>query len=143
MDDITTRAIVIGVNIFVTLAIVSIIIVMFFQMMQIYGTVRDTDTSIYTTFNNITSMYSGRTMNGLGLLNTIKKYENKTDENIIIIYPGSNDIKEYVSNNNLREASYLKSLMESNKDYSFEKKYDVVVEEIEQDKIAIIFNNAE
>lgn len=140
MDDITTRTIVIAVNIFITLAIVSVVIMMFFQMQDIYGIVAKIDTSIYTTFDNVYSMYNGRTMSGLGLLNTIKKYEDKTYQDITISYPGSNDIKEHVTSNHIREATYLKSLMETNSGYTYEKKYNVTVETSDDGQVTIKFD---
>lgn len=140
MENITTRAVVIAVNIFVTISIVTIVIVMFFQMQDIYGIVATTDTSIYNAFDNVYSMYNGRTMTGLGLLNTIKKYEDKTQENILIKYPGSAEIKKHIEDTNGREAVYLKSLMEIGKEYKYETKYNVTVVTSEQGQITIIFN---
>jgi len=141
VDNITTRAIVIAVNVFITIAIVSIVIIMFFQMQEIYGVVAKTDNSIYSTFDNVYSMYNGRTMSGLGLLNTIKKYEDKTEENIVINYPGSDSIKEYVSVNNIRESVYLKSLMEDNIGYRYEDKYNVTVDTAQQGLVTLIVFN--
>jgi len=141
VDNITTRAIVIAVNVFITIAIVSIVIIMFFQKKEIYGVVAKTDNSIYSTFDNVYSMYNGRTMSGLGLLNTIKKYEDKTEENIVINYPGSDSIKEYVSVNNIRESVYLKSLMEDNIGYRYEDKYNVTVDTAQQGLVTLIVFN--
>lgn len=128
MDDITTRTIIIAVNVFVTIAIVSIVIIMFFQMEEIYGVVASTDTSIYNTFDNAYSMYHGRTMTGLGLLNTVKKYEDNTEEKIFIKYPNSNNVKQNAINSNKRESVYLKQLMETSEGFKYETKYNVTVE---------------
>ena len=140
MDDITTRTVVIAVGLFVTMMIVSLVIIMFSQMQEIYGVVSKTDTSIYSTFDNVYSMYNGRTMTGLGLLNTIKKYEDKINENIVVNYPGSYNIKDYVSKNNIREAVYLKSLMEENIAYKYETKYNVTVETSAEGQVTIVFS---
>ncbi len=139
MEDITTRVIVIAVNIFVTIAIVSLVIIMFFQMQDIYGVVAKTNTSIYERFNNVYSMYNGRTMTGLGLLNTIKKYESKTDQNITVSYPGSGEVKDYALKNNIRESVHLKSLMENEDGYKYENKYNVTVETSDNGQITIRF----
>lgn len=147
MDDITTRAIVIGVSVFVTLTIVTLVITMFFQMQEIYGIVATTDTSIYSAFDDIYAMYYGRTMSGLGLLNTIKRYEDRTDIDVVVVYPGSTKIKQHVESSNasntsktpLRESVYLKSLMEQNKEYKYETKYYVTVEGSVNTQIKIIF----
>ena len=136
MDDISTRTIIIAVNIFVTLIIVSIIIIMFGQMRNIYGVVGTTDTSIYNTFDDVYSMYHGKKVTGIGLLNAIKKYEDNT-QNIEVKYTGSSSVKEWTSNNNAREVDVLKGIMEKEKeylslhlgDYNYEDEYTVIVEE--------------
>lgn len=145
MDDNATRAIVIGVNVFVTITIVTIVMFMFFQMQEIYGVVAKTDNSIYSTFDNVHAMYSGRTMSGLGLLNTIKKYENQTYKEIVIQYPGSDRVQQYTADSGLREATFLKDIMQGSgeylgNNYSFEKQYLVQVEEISDEQVKIVFN---
>lgn len=140
MDDITTKAIVIGVNIFVTMAILTIIIIMFSQMGEIYGIVSTTDNSIASTFDSVYAMYNGRTMTGLGLLNTVKKYETDKEQDVIISYPGSATVKDYINKNgNIRESVYLKSLMEANVSYHYETKYNVLVETVNETTIVITF----
>lgn len=143
MDDITTRTVIIAVNIFVTITIVSLVIVMFFQMKDIYKIVLQTDTSIYDKFDDVFSMYHGKTETGIGLLNALKRYEDGT-EDVIIKYPKSEQIREYIDNNNLREATYLKGLMEDNKSFEGEKfkyedKYNVTVEILENSQAQIVF----
>lgn len=140
MDDITTRTVIVAVNIFITMTIVSIIVIMFFQMQEIYGVVAKIDTSIYSTFDDIYSMYNGSTMSGLGLLNTVKKYEDKTDVTVTIIYPGSYSVQSYALINNIRESVYLKSLMEAGNGYKYEDKYSVTVNDFDQANIQIIFS---
>ena len=144
MDDITTRTIVIAVNIFVTIAIVSLVIVMFFQMREIYGVVASTDTSIYNKFDDVYSMYHGKVETGIGLLNTIKRYEDKTDIDVLIVYPNSEEIRKIVSDNNLREAEYLKNLMQKNETfnglkYRYEDGYNVTVIANEDGSVTINF----
>lgn len=143
MDDITTRAIVIAVNVFVTIAIVSLIIVMFFQMKEIYGVVVTTDTSIYNKFDDVYSMYHGKVETGIGLLNTLKKYEDNNDTQVIITYPNSANIRDEIKNK-IREASYLKDLMQNNKEYKgikyrYEDKYNVTVSDEENGTVIINF----
>lgn len=152
MDDITTRAIVIGVNVFVTLAIVSLVIVMFFQMQEIYGVVASTDNSIYNKFDDFYSMYNGKVETGIGLLNTIKKYEDSNDKQVVITYPNSNKIRDEITNKNLnlseenkiREATFLKDLMKENKtyngtEYKYEDKYNVTVSSEDNNIVTINF----
>lgn len=140
MEDVTIKAIVIGVNIFVTLTILTIIIIMFSQMGQIYGIVATTDNSISSTFDNVYAMYDGRTMTGLGLLNTVKKYEGNTKPKVVVAYPGHATVKEHVLNNGtIRESVYLKQLMEIDSSYHYETKYNVSVDMIDEITAVIIF----
>jgi len=152
VDDIPVRAIVIGVNIFVTITIVSLLIIMFSQMGDIYGVVINTDTAISSRFDDIYSMYHGRTETGVGLLNTIKTFEEENEQNVVIKYPGSESIRNYLSNYNQakdeehqkRESQYLKELIESkSRDYGsvyrYEDRYSVTVSESDDGKLEINF----
>ncbi len=139
MDDITTRTIIIAVNIFITIAIVSLVIIMFFQMKEIYGVVATTDTSIYNKFDDVYSMYHGKVETGIGLLNTIKKYEDQTDNQVIIKYDGYQEIRDNLENDE-REVVKLKELMNEGKEYSFEDKYNVTVSDGEDGTVIIDFN---
>lgn len=152
MENITTRTVVIAVNIFVTITIVTLVIVMFFEMQQIYGIVGSTDNSIYNKFDDVYSMYNGRIETGIGLLNTLKKYEDNNDSQVIITYPNSDNIRTEIENRNknssqsnqLREVEYLKDLMQTNKQYNgltyrYEDKYDVIVSEDQDNNIIINF----
>ena len=156
MDDITTRAIIIGVNIFVTITIVSLVIIMFSQMGDIYGVVANTDTSIASRFDDIYSMYNGRTETGVGLLNTIKQFEEDNEYLVVIKYPKSNEIRTYLEDynkskneeNKKREAEYLKELIQNEKKaielygrkYRYEDKYNVTVSESENGILEINFD---
>lgn len=152
MDEISTRAVVIGVNIFVTIAIITILVTMFFQMTEIYGVVNRVDTSIHEMFDDVYSMYDGKVETGIGLLNAIKKYEDNNDTTIQIKYPKSqelrNEIEKYnktaIDSNKKREATELKKLMEQNKTYKgemfrYENKYNVIVTEGKNGIVTIEF----
>ena len=143
MDDITTRTIVIGVNIFVTIAIVSIIIVMFFQMQDIYKVVSSTDTSIYNRFDDIYSKYNGKTVTGVGLLNALKSYETNTEMTVKIYYTDREIIEKKLTDGG-REVLVLKQEMENYKSgkkayFKYEDKYNVTVTE-ENGEYLINFN---
>lgn len=157
MDDITTRAIIIAVNIFVTIIIITLLTTMFFQMQDIYGVVIQTDTSIYNKFDDVYSMYNGKVETGIGLLNTLKKYEEYPDSQVIIKYPDESIIREYIEGFNLyetedrqiREVVYLKELMKAEEVHSqdekrgthkfrYENKYNVTVFENEQEQTITI-----
>lgn len=141
MDDITTRAIVIAVNVFITITIVSLVVIMFFQMREVYGLVATTETSIYNKFDDVYSMYHGKVETGIGLLNTLKKYEDNNDPQIKITYDGYEQIRGKL-NENEREAVVLKEKMNKRDGYSFEDKYNVTVseDEDEPEKIIIDYN---
>lgn len=134
MDDISTRTIIIGVNIFVTVTIVSLIVIMFSQMGDIYGVVARTDNAISSTFDDVYSMYNGRVETGVGLLNTIKTLEEDNEYGAIIKYPGSDAVSRYTSES-ISEAQYLKGIMEGSiknnrlKKYKYEDRYTVIVYE--------------
>ena len=152
MDDMTTRVVIIGVNIFVTLTIVSLIIIMFFQMQDIYGLVDKIDTDLYSSFDDVYSMYDGKVETGIGLLNAIKKQEDIKNNNVIIKYPKSDKLREEIENYNLdknennkkREATELKKLMEQQKIYDgeifrYEDKYSVTVSEGQNGTLIVEF----
>ena len=144
MDNITTKGIVVAINIFVIISIMSLLIIMFTQMRDIYGLVAKADTSIYSQFNDVYSMYDGKVVTGIGLLNAIKKYEDEPDENVYIEYTGSEEIKKQLNvyqGINLREATLLRELMmdENNTRYNYEDKYNVTVKNDNKGKIVIHF----
>ena len=157
MDDIATRAVIIGVNIFVTITIVSLIVIMFFQMGEIYGIVKNTDTSIYNKFDDVYSMYHGKVESGIGLLNALKRQEETKDKFVVIQYEGSDKIREALSEDNdgkeierqKRESVYLKELMTGKitdkrikVKYRYEDKYNVTVTESESENGVLIVNFA-
>lgn len=152
MDDSTTRVVIIATNIIVTMVIVTLIVLSFSQMKEIYGMVNKTDNSIYNKFNDIYSMYNGRVESGIGLLNTLKKYEEAEDEQIVIMYPNATEIRSEIKGLNetrvryeqIREATYLKDMMKNNKTYNgitykYENKYNVTVTNGTNGKIIINF----
>lgn len=152
MEEITTKTIIMAVNIFITIIIVSLIIIMFSQMGDIYGVVANTDTSITTRFDDVYSMYHGRVETGVGLLNTLKYFEEHNEYDVVIKYTAFRDIRGYVEEYNsmrdeehwMRESEYLKKLIESEStDYErvfkYEDKYNVTVYE-EDEKTVIRFS---
>lgn len=147
MDDITTRVIVIAVNIFVTLIIVTLLILTFTDMKEIYGLTASVDTSIYNTFDNIFSTYSGKVETGMGLINTLKKFEDDIDKNIRINYTDRDKVLSKLGEK--READFLRNIMENNENgekndfkdlkFYYQDKYNVSVL-LENDGITINFD---
>ena len=69
-------------------------------MGDIYGVVATTDTDISSRFDDIYSMYYGRTETGIGLLNTIKTFEEDNEYDVVITYPGSEYIRNDLNSHN-------------------------------------------
>lgn len=151
MDDLGVRTVIIGVNIFVTMTIVSLVIIMFFQMGEIYGIVASTDTSIYNKFDDVYSIYNGKVESGIGLLNTLKKFEENEDQYIVVEYTGCEEVRAYIGfseentlDGRVRESAYLKNLMSGKvtnpnitTKYKYEDRYNITVEQRENDILAI------
>jgi len=137
VDDISTRTIIIAVNIFITITIVSLVIVMFSQMGEIYGVVAETDTSIASRFDDIYSMYHGKVESGIGLLNTVKRFADDAEYDkygkIIINYTDDTYIREAIEEYNvgrteisqITEIECLKIVMEKSRltSEAFKEKY--------------------
>ncbi|MBR5227882.1 MAG: hypothetical protein IKV94_04505 [Clostridia bacterium] len=75
MDYITSKVFVIAVGIFVTLSIVTMAILSFTKLGEIFNFVENTDISIRNQYDNMYSMYNGAELNTVGLLNALRRYE--------------------------------------------------------------------
>lgn len=89
MDNITNKALIIAVGIFVTIAITSGILVSINEMKDIYSKVYETDTSITSRFDEFDS-YDNTTKTGIDLLNTANKYMKSST---VTVKLNNNDIK--------------------------------------------------
>lgn len=153
MEWISGRSIYIGVGIFVVLAIATGVILSFNKVGEIYGRVATTQISIKDKFNNVYSMYSDASLNGVELLNTIKRYED--DKTIVVNYIGRETILAVVDENSTndnntetkllpisnskREVTILKEFMETKHlGFAYENMYSVKVEK-DANKIIINF----
>ncbi len=139
MDALSTKVVIIAVSLFITVSIATALFAMFSQMKEIFGFVDETDTDIYSQFDNIYAMYDGRKDTGVGLLNVVKKYE-YTDQNIVVEYFKRDNIESVAEANGQRPSQKLQELMEGNKKFqgelfSYENKYDVKVYEYNGDII--------
>ena len=65
MEETSVKALIIGVNIFVSAIIFSLIIVAFTQMKGAYVGVHETDTSIAANINEYYYDYDGKTITGI------------------------------------------------------------------------------
>lgn len=86
MDYITSKVFVIAVGILVTLTIVTGVIMALSSVNDVFDKVENTDTSIYDQYDNIYSMYSGSKLNTVGLLNTLRKYEEQEDVHVLVAF---------------------------------------------------------
>lgn len=73
MENSTNKAIMIGVGIFVTVAITSGILFSINQMKDIYSNVYETDTSMTSRFSEYDA-FDGTTVTGVDVINAINKY---------------------------------------------------------------------
>lgn len=81
MDEIGSKALLLGVGIFVTLIIVTVIVLEFFQIEQIYKNVGEVDISFESQFDELNKFRDNNIFNGLDVKNYIKKYaDNKSIE---------------------------------------------------------------
>ena len=88
MDYITSKVFVIAVGIFVTLSIVTMAMLGFSKLGEIFNVVENTDISIRNQYDNMYSMYAGAELNTVRLLNTLRKYEE--DDSVKIQVKGVN-----------------------------------------------------
>ena len=77
MDEIATKAIIIGVSIFVTMIIVTVLIFEFTQISNLYRTTAETDITFEERLDEFDKYRdSNNYFNGLDVKNTIEKYKN-------------------------------------------------------------------
>ena len=77
MDEITTKALIIGVSIFVTLIVVTVIIFEFTQIKDIYKGVGETNVSFESNLDEFDKYRdSNNVFSGIDVKNTLAKYKN-------------------------------------------------------------------
>ena len=89
MENSTSKAIIIGVGIFVTVAITSGILFSINQMKDIYSKVYETDTSITSRFSEYDA-FDNTTVTGVDVLNAISKYKLANEGGKVILSSGVN-----------------------------------------------------
>lgn len=135
MDDTSTRAINFAVALIVTLVIVTLVVASFSKIKQVYSLTKNTDISLHGQFDNIYLTYDGKELNGMGLLNTIKKFEDATDIISEVTYPSSSTVKSRAIAQGKRESALLKEYLKQNKKvgthtFTFSNKYKVEVKDV-------------
>lgn len=111
MDEITSKALTIGVAVFITIAITSGLLIVIDQIKGIYGQVYETDISLQSSFSEFDA-YDNVQKTGIDVINTIKKYENdlgvivqlSNGSSIYATYTGASDVS---TNNWSKYTDYL------------------------------------
>ena len=107
MDETSTKAISFSVGIFVTIVIVSLVVAAFNEIKLIYKSTKNTETSIHSQFDNIYLTYDGKELTGMGLLSTVRKYEDATDIVAYVDYPARVNLLVEAEVNGRRESELL------------------------------------
>ena len=124
MGESANRAIMFGVSIFITVMIISAIMLIFSQMQEIYSQVGSTDTTISSRFGKYAS-YDNTKVTGLDVINCANKYYN---ENLVVVVYNSTQV------NTESGVEYLEYEYE-NGSLKYEDYYLSVVDTVEVDGI--------
>lgn len=96
MDEISNKALLIGVGLFVTIIITSGVLYTLGEMKNIYSQVYETNISLQDVFSEY-EQYDNTTKTGIDVLNTMKKYK---ENNSVIIYVGNTSYENVDKKNN-------------------------------------------
>lgn len=129
MDYITSKVFVIAVGILVTLTIVTGVIFVLSNVNEIFNAVENTNTSIYDQYDNIYSTYSGATLNTVGLLNTLRKYEEEDGMHILVSFNIGEEATEYTNKTELIQNIESETGLIFQGIIGYETLYDVSVRE--------------
>ena len=124
MGESTSKAIMFGVGIFITMIIVSGVIGIFSQMQEIYKQVNETDTSIASRFGKY-AMYDNTTITGMDVINCANKYY---DDPFVVVSYTDIDV------NNIDGIALLQEQL-NNENLKYEDKFSSIVEEVEYDGV--------
>ena len=135
MEDTSTRAISFAIGIFVTLIVVTLVVASFSKIKEAYTLTKNTEIDIHSQFDSIYLTYDGKKLNGMGLLNTLRKFEDDTNIIEYVDYPGRTRVKNLANSNGIRESEQLKKFLDQNKlyygiRYKYENEYRVEVKDV-------------
>lgn len=88
MNEITSKYILFAVGLFIVVIILSSLIFAYSSVQDVYKTVVDTDISIKDKYDSIYYTYHDAVMNGVDLVNALKRFED--DDKVEVYYPGTN-----------------------------------------------------
>lgn len=105
MDEISNKALLIGVGLFITIIITSGVFYVLSQMKDIYSQVYETNISLQDMFSEY-DQYDNTNKTGIDLYNTVKKYRNNS---LVIIKVGNavQDKETFISNNSSEDSQVI------------------------------------
>lgn len=125
MDENATTAIVIATAIFVSVVVLSLILASFNEMYEIYSLVGQTNLDISAGY---IENYHGKELDGMDLLNTLKKVEEEDEVVVVVDYPGKSALVSSAVASGKREAEMMRELLKNGgSQYNYSNKYDVRV----------------
>ncbi len=145
MEDVSPKVLIFAVSLFVTMVVVSLVVITFGKIKEIYSMTKNTDNSIHASFENVYQTYDGKKLNGMGVLNTVKKFEEENDLVSEVRYPGYTGVRTTANSTGKREVVVLKECFEKRltkggHTFKYETKYTAQVKEIDG-KTIIEFKN--
>lgn len=123
MDNITNRAVLIGVSLTITVAVVSVLMIVINQTREIYK-LNEENSFLFTEGFSEFDMYNNTRVKGIDVMNCMKKYE--SDDRIVInINTGATKISARCGEKTsiLRQINELRSILE--KEYVGESGYNI------------------
>lgn len=105
MDEISNKALLIGVGLFITIIITSGVFYVLSQMKDIYSQVYETNISLQDMFSEY-DQYDNTNKTGIDLYNTVKKYRNNS---LVIIKVGNavQDKETFILNNSSEDSQVI------------------------------------
>lgn len=102
MDEISSRAVVIGVSVFVTLVILTVILFEFNQIQNIYKDVGQTDISFENSLDELDKYRdTNNIFSGLDVRNTVKKYKKNLNIKVCVMSDGEEQCDDNINVENL------------------------------------------
>lgn len=123
MDEISNKALLIGVGLFVTIIITSGVLYTLGEMKEIYSQVYETNISLQDMFSEYDE-YDNTLKTGIDILNTAKKYK---DNNLVQIF---------INNQSIDKNNYINT-------YDTQEEFEVIGKEVYDSTVSIDQNTGE
>ena len=120
MDDISIKALIIGVSIFVTMLITTVVLFEFQQISNIYKGVAETDITFESRLDELNKYDdSNNEFYGLDVLNTVEKYRHEDTINVCLGEETWGLCKDVITDADVAfDSKYTSKLEKTNKGYS-------------------------